>query len=114
MKLQNLRKAQGLPLNVIVIAVLVIIVMLVIIFIFTSQTGETSQTINDAQDGIGACKVGTLLIPSDKYDSVTLVEKTDDKAACADGYSQIFGAGVDNKICCAKKTTGTPAVTPEE
>ena len=44
--LNKFKKAQGLPLNTIVIAILVIIVMLVIVVFFTNNVGKSGKQIN--------------------------------------------------------------------
>lgn len=64
MKIQKniMKKAQGLPLNTIVIAILVIIVMLVIIVFFTSKVGESGSTIDDTTNTLTVCEESNPLI----------------------------------------------------
>ncbi|MDA1196938.1 MAG: hypothetical protein O2779_03175 [Nanoarchaeota archaeon] len=44
------KKAQGLPLNVIIIAVIVLVVLVVLWVIFTSRAGEFSKQVTNTDD----------------------------------------------------------------
>ncbi|MBS3127909.1 hypothetical protein J4410_02095 [Candidatus Woesearchaeota archaeon] len=53
------KKAQGLPLNVIVIAAIVLVVMVVIIAIFLGRAGQTGREIAKCENQGGQCMPGT-------------------------------------------------------
>lgn len=101
------RKAQGLPLNTIVIAILVIIVMLVIIVFFTSKVGESGGTIDETTSNLAKCDVGaSILISDSKYSSATF------KDSCNSFEDRIAGISNDeDQVCCALKRTN---VNPNE
>ena len=95
-------KAQGLPLNTIVIAILVIIVLLVIVVFFTTKVGDTSQQLDD-KGSVSACDVdsnpavATLGYVNAKYI---------DLDTCKDqGGSRItiVSNNEDDEVCCGFK-----------
>lgn len=49
------RKAQGMPLNVIIIAALALLVLVVLTIVFLGKMGSTSKTINSCTDKGGKC-----------------------------------------------------------
>lgn len=114
----NLRKkAQGLPLNTIVIAILVIIVMLVIVVFFTSQIGESGSTIDDTQGqftGSNACSVsnpaatalGYTQFSEANYGQAQIDAGTARDTACNNALADSKYIPIpveEGKICCGKK-----------
>ena len=55
-----MKKAQGLPVNVIIIMALVIIVLVVLIAIFASRTNIFTSTLSDCKTRGGTCKTTCL------------------------------------------------------
>lgn len=97
------KKAQGLPLNVIIIAAIVLIVLVVLWAIFTGRMGVFSKGIADVTKG-GSCEeAGGQVKPATE--------------GCAEGCEQIYGnfkltAGDvccrPTKSCTGTATTGSP------
>lgn len=54
--LKNKRKAQGMPINTIIIAVIALAVLVVLIFIFTGKIKIFSSTLEDCYARQGNCK----------------------------------------------------------
>ncbi len=52
----NNKKAQGLPLNTIVIAIIVLLVLIVIVYIFSAQIGDWVRGIKSCEKSGGICK----------------------------------------------------------
>jgi uncharacterized membrane protein YqiK len=50
-----MRRAQGLPLNTIIISIIVVVVLVVIILIFTRQMIDNRQTLNSCAVQSGTC-----------------------------------------------------------
>jgi len=76
----NFKKAQGLPLNVIIIAVIVLIVLAVIIAIFAGRISIFSKSVGDCEAKGGVCK-----------NSVS---------ECTEDQAPVSGLCGENKICC--------------
>lgn len=55
------KRAQGLPITVIVIAALSLMVLVVLIVIFSSQTGKTVSTLQSCEGIAGQCREKTCL-----------------------------------------------------
>ena len=101
----NENKAQGLPLNTIVLAILVIIVLLVVIVFFTSKMGSAGDSLDDTSSGLRNCAVGSYIIPIDKYSDASPATTPE----CEGDDVRIYGADVpDKQICCATPKTTTP------
>jgi hypothetical protein len=75
----NSKKAQGMSLNVIIIAVIAIIILVVLIFIFTGKTRLFSKTTTSCTGRGGQCVQGT---------------------ACQPGYIAHAGTDCDEKEKC--------------
>jgi hypothetical protein len=69
------KKAQGMPLNTIVIAAIVLVVMVVLILIFTGRMGKTSQDLQTCQAQGGKCVTKGLCDPTI---GEKLIEETSD------------------------------------
>lgn len=52
----KLRKSQGLPLNVIILAILALIVLVVLLAIFSKQSGKSIKVFEDCEARGGACR----------------------------------------------------------
>ena len=96
------KKAQGLPLNTIVIALLVVIVLVVIVLAFTSNIGSANDTLQDnsASKCSNSNSAITVLYPQDKYDI-----RSSGEAACTATTGAEIIPGVkgnsDSEVCCA-------------
>jgi len=103
------KKAQGLPLNTIVLAILVIIVLLVIIVFFTSKMGDTSKSL-DQNAQIAKCSTKNVAIAALGF---TDAQYSDDAKSCSnlgDNYKPISvipsNKDANNAvigICCGTK-----------
>jgi len=51
-----MKKAQGLSMNMIVIAAIALLILVVIVVIFTGQIGEKNRAINDCVTNGGTCQ----------------------------------------------------------
>ena len=81
---KNNKKAQGMPINVIIIAALALIVLFVLIYIFTSQSGKTVSTLESCAGVGGRCtEEGRMCLDNE-------VEKTNSKCP------------KDTQKCCIK------------
>ena len=95
MKLNYSKKAQGLPLNTIVIAILVLIVLLVIVLFFTGSFSDNSGQISDTSDSLRACDSSNSAIGS-LYDRIE-----PESGSCDAGGILIPGMNVDDgDVCC--------------
>lgn len=113
MKLNNFfsRKGQGLPLNTVVIAILVVLVLVILIVYFTTSMNKTGDDIEQNTQGVNACKVGSYIIPADKYSDVDDTKNADE--SCKDGWVRIYSAKTDEgKICCAELKINTQNSNP--
>jgi len=52
----KLKKSQGLPLNVIILAILALIVLVVLLVIFSKQSGKTIKVFEDCEAMGGKCR----------------------------------------------------------
>ena len=92
--LDNKKRGQGLPLNVIVIAILVIIVLVVIVLFFVTKFGEQSGKVDETSDHVYNCDGDKNPLIGNLYSRVTSV---DDEGGCAEG-SKIPGTN-----CCGQR-----------
>ena len=78
-------KAQGMPLNTIVIAAIALIVMVIIIMIFTGRIGNFNSGIDDCASkggepsSDGTCDLGSVKIPMKKEGEYCCVPLSDNK-----------------------------------
>jgi len=72
-----MKKAQGLPINVIIIIALVLIVLVVLIAIFASRTNIFTSKLSDCSTRGGICK-----------------------AQCLEGEAQLSNLCDENQVCC--------------
>ena len=79
-----MKKAQGLPLNTIILAAIAIVVMIVIIMFFTNKFSQSNDVLNDC-----ASKGGEA------------VEKVID---CKGGIPTLMDKDLDKPYCCIKLT----------
>lgn len=96
------KKAQGLPLNTIVIAMLVIIVMVVIVVFFTKGIGDSGDKLEGASD----CSFSNPLISTDDYKSVKSEDSTG--SGCGEGEKSIATVILPKKNGKAQICCGTP------
>ena len=89
------QKAQGLPLNTIVIAILVIIVLLVIVVFFTSRIGESGKAIN-ALEGCEA----TNPVTSGYTNPQPRVESCNEGETRISAIAPVEGENGELVICC--------------
>ena len=95
----EIRKAQGLPLNTIVIAILVIIVLLVIIVFFTTRVGETGEQLD--QNSASKCDESNPAI-STVYSNIDTAEEMSRESCGGNNQRIVPGISVDgeNMVCC--------------
>ena len=98
-----MKKAQGLPLNMIVIAGIVLVVMVVTIAIFTGFFGGFTERFKGA--GEKAC-------PSPDYYAISEAQ------GCAEGDKEIFGVFNEEQVppgsvCCSIGTGKTDTCAPD-
>lgn len=94
----NKKKAQGLPLNTIVIALLVVVVLVVIVLAFTTNIGNFNDSLNDNSGS--ACSAGNPAIQAfvenaSDYNNYDFVE---------DSCSGVTISAIRNSsgaVCCA-------------
>ena len=100
----NTKKAQGLPLNTIVIALLVVVVLVVIILAFTTNIGGFNTQVRDT--GTGLCgpanpAISTIL-KVEEYDFRGSFNRTECTSSERNGRVMIgVGGDGDNNVCCA-------------
>jgi len=90
-----MKKAQSMPLNVIIIAAIVVIVLVVLIVIFSGGIGKFGEDINTQQKGI-PCS-GSYTIGSSDYPLISR------KGECAQYEVQVYGnydSYKKGEICC--------------
>jgi len=93
------KKAQGLPLNTIVIAILVIIVLLVIVVFFTTNIGKQGKTLGETTKGVTDNCDRTNPILSN-YGKDKIIQDTNSEGKCSDEskFSKVPGLN-----CCVSK-----------
>jgi hypothetical protein len=94
-KKKNFRtKAQGLPLNIIIIAVIALIVLGVVVYIFYNQIKKTASGFEETRERTQVCQVGFL-------GDEKCVKESD---GCETGWEEVSGrCDGENEICCKKK-----------
>ncbi len=85
----KMKKAQGLSLNMIIIAALALIILIVIVLIFSGKVGTTSKGISDVQSSVDMEKCN---IPG--------VRKCVDSGECMRTLSQYQESCESPQICC--------------
>ena len=92
----NTKKAQGLPLNTIVIALLVVVVLVVIILAFTTNIGGFNTQVQET--GAGVCNSGNPAIIA-MYGNNADVNS---RASCQNNERQVVGVSgnQDGHVCC--------------
>ncbi|MCB9370729.1 hypothetical protein H6501_03970 [Candidatus Woesearchaeota archaeon] len=99
---QKQNKAQGLPLNTIVIALLVIIALVLIITFFVSKMNKSGGDFNNVREGSLSCEPGSTAI-SEEY-ARTIGVDTKEECDAVNGDIFLSVEGKDNKkLCCAIK-----------
>ena len=99
-----MKKAQGMPLNVVIVAAIVVIVLVVLIVIFSGGMGKFGEDIENQRGGI-PCS-GTITIDSNDY---YLVSR---KGECKEHEVQVFGnydSYKKGEVCC--RSTSTTSIT---
>ena len=93
--LDNQKRGQGLPLNVIVIAILVIIVLVVIVLFFVTKFGEQTEKVDETSKHVydNCDKEKNPLIGSLFSEVRPLTGEN-----CEDEYNKILGTN-----CCGKR-----------
>jgi hypothetical protein len=91
----KLRKAQGLSMNVIIVAVLALLVLVILSVIFTSKMRDTRKSIDSCATANGEC------VPNDPdyYNDPELT------TYCKDKYDKLtsqYDCGSPDEICCIK------------
>lgn len=76
------KKAQSLPLNVVIIAVILLVVLVVLIVIFTSKTGKFAEAAESCSSKGGEC------LPSCESDKVV--------------YAKVDATCQSERVCCIK------------
>ena len=96
------KRAQGLPLNTIIIAILVVVVLVVVILIFTGSIGQTTKVLKAKNPSGTACQtdLGGYCVPF--------------KEACPTnaGYQFVTGQGCSVGCCYPYTPTGSGDVSP--
>ena len=99
------KKAQGLPLNTIVIALLVVVVLVVLIFAVVNNMGQSQSEIDEIR-GAGACTPDNNLVIA-QFGSDAQVNGGG--TSCEEGFRRVQGVpgdtGVENSICCARRAS---------
>ena len=93
----NNSKAQGLPLNTIVIAILVVVVMVVMIVMFNGGTDDAKKDLNGMSDSFSGCSNGNTIYS--KYDNVAEMTKAECRGI-SDGSVLMAATEDKDKICC--------------
>ena len=103
----NTKKAQGLPLNTIVIALLVVVVLVVIILAFTTNIGGFNTQVNEV--GGGSCNAGNPAVAAlygSELNAADFVTNRNSTVGCEEGFSRVPGvrgdSNVENSICCVR------------
>ena len=95
--LNKSRKAQGLPLNTIVIAILVIIVLLVIVVFFTTNVGKSGEQLD--QNSVGQCSEDNPALATLGY---TDYEEINEDETCEGALDETYRAAIGVANCCVK------------
>lgn len=105
----NTKKAQGLPLNTIVIALLVVVVLVVIILAFTTNVGNFNRGVDD--QSASQCRPNNpaivALFGENAITNLTDPSEERKRAQCQSEFSRVPGVGgnpdVPGSICCARR-----------
>lgn len=113
MKIINFKKAQGLPLNTIVIALLVVVVLVVLILAFTTNIGGFQRDVERA--GAGSCVPSNPVISSIYGSGAEVRGEFSADNGCPAGFNRVQGVegSSEGNICCARRAQ-TGENTPEE
>lgn len=88
------RKAQGLSLNIIIMAVIALLVLIVIVFIFTGKTRTFTK-------GVASCESkGGVCVASESACSGPVLGYAPDDVSCDANKDNPPNSAGDNKICC--------------
>ncbi len=94
------KKAQGLPMNVIVIGVISLIVLLVLIYIVVTQTGILNKGLMDCKSKGGSCISGDACTADVvNYNCDEVNEEGSDVVCCLSRCLAKKGQCVDNEDC---------------
>jgi len=92
------KKAQGLPLNIIIIAIIALIVLGVVVYIFYNQIRKTASGFDESRERTQICQVGFL-------GDEKCVKRSD---GCGTDWEETSGrCEKEDEICCKKKQTET-------
>lgn len=94
------KKAQGISLNVIIIAALALIVLVVLVAIFTGRMGITIRGIESCADKNGVC---ALYDPEETNAAAVCLARADDRTIALPG-TDCKAAGADDSATCCIKT----------
>lgn len=99
------KKAQGLPLNTIVIALLVVVVLVVLIFAVVNNMGQSQSEIDEIR-GAGACNPDNNLVIA-QFGSDAIVNGEEE--TCQPGFGRVQGVpgNGENTACCAQRRPAT-------
>lgn len=86
----KMKKAQGLSLNMIIIAALALIILVVVVLIFSGKVGKTSEGISEVQ---GSVDIEKCNIPG--------VRKCVESGMCMRELSQYSASCDAAEVCCA-------------
>lgn len=93
-------KAQGMPLNVIIIAVICLLVLIVLIFIFTGKSGQFTKGVESC-----ASKAATCVNDVNSCSGPVLGRTADNTIKCDNNANGVFNEGIDDgTICCLQFT----------
>ncbi len=85
----KMKKAQGMPINTVIIAILALLVLAVVAFIFIRQNRDINNGLGNCETRGGECVNGEG--PNDDQ--------------CPSGYNGVFGGTCEgDQICCASLT----------
>ena len=94
--LDNQKRGQGLPLNIIVIAILVIVVLVVIVLFFVTKFGEQGKKVDETSDYVYNCDKNENPLIGNLYSEVSRYNEEDN--TCDDSsHKKIPGTN-----CCGE------------
>ena len=95
-----LKRGQGLPLNVIIIAIIVLVVLVVLITIFTTRTGKFGQALEECRNQGGMCTAdckGAVIGGVDCGQAGVIIEQS--TISQLQGYRHVF-VSTSKPVCC--------------
>ena len=97
----NTKKAQGLPLNTIVIALLVVVVLVVLIFAFVNNIGQSQSQLDEVREGSACTPDNNLVIAQFGANA----DVAGDNPTCEEGFRRVTGVSGNGEgnICCARR-----------